>query len=174
MTRNGIATNASAITTPAVVNGRVIPNQSSRDFPTMPLRPRAISRATPPTTGGRTRGRVTRARTSPRPGNSTRASSQASGTPMTRLTAVAAVAQTSDSWSACHTSALVSSSGRLRQGARTSRAISGTTRNARPSNAGTRRGSGTAPLPPFRTRRRRGPPRRELVAAPDPSDFVTA
>ncbi len=49
--------------------------------PTRPRRPKTSSSATPPTTGGSTSGTVTSARTSRRPGNSTRASSQASGTP---------------------------------------------------------------------------------------------
>ena len=34
MTRNGIATNASATTTPAVVNGSVMPNVESSHCPT--------------------------------------------------------------------------------------------------------------------------------------------
>src|SRR5664279_1100552 len=60
-TRNGIATNVSATTTPAVVNGSVIPNQESRNRPTIPLRPSTSSSATPPTTGGSTSGSVTSA-----------------------------------------------------------------------------------------------------------------
>ena len=36
ITRNGIATNASATTTPGVVNGSVMPNHASRYWPTMP------------------------------------------------------------------------------------------------------------------------------------------
>ena len=83
-TRNGIATNVWASTTPAVVNGRRMPNQRSRYWPTSPRRPRAKNSATPPTTGGSTIDSVHRARTTPRPGKSTRASSQASGTPNTQ------------------------------------------------------------------------------------------
>src|SRR5688500_9363286 len=52
MTRNGIATNASASTTPAVVKGNEIPNHWSRYWPTTPRRPSTSSSATPPTTGG--------------------------------------------------------------------------------------------------------------------------
>ena len=100
MTRNGIATNASATTTPGVVNGSVMPNQASRYWPTMPRRPNASSSAMPPTTGGSTSGTVTSARASRRPGNSARASSHASGTPTTNEIAVAAVAVTSESRSA--------------------------------------------------------------------------
>ena len=61
-----------------------MPNHWSRYWPTNPLRPNASSSATPPTTGGSTSGRVTRARTSRSPGNSVRASTQASGTPTTQ------------------------------------------------------------------------------------------
>jgi len=41
MTRNGIATNVCATMTPAVENGRVMPNHWSRYWPTSPRRPRA-------------------------------------------------------------------------------------------------------------------------------------
>src|SRR5690606_5065457 len=64
ITRNGIATNASATITPAVVNGSDTPNHSCRYRPTNPRRPNASSNATPPTTGGNTSGTVTSARTS--------------------------------------------------------------------------------------------------------------
>ena len=47
-TRNGMATNVSAMTTAAGVNGRVMPNHWSRYCPTNPLRPNASSSATPP------------------------------------------------------------------------------------------------------------------------------
>ena len=83
MTRNGMATNVWATTTPVVVNGSVKPNQRSRYWPRRPRRPSEKNRATPPTTGGSTIDSVHSARTSPRPGNDTRASSQASGTPNT-------------------------------------------------------------------------------------------
>ena len=95
-----MATNVSAITTAAVVNGSVIPNAASSHSPTRPRRPSTSSSATPPTTGGSTSGTVTSARTRRRPGKSTRASSQASGTPSSRHSPVATVAVTSDSRSA--------------------------------------------------------------------------
>ncbi len=41
ITRNGMATNVWATTTPAVVNGKVMPNQRSRYWPTRPRRPSA-------------------------------------------------------------------------------------------------------------------------------------
>lgn len=119
-----------------MVNGRVIPKAESSQRPTIPLRPSTSSSATPPTTGGSTSGRVTRARITRRPGNSVRASSQASGTPSTSEIAVAAVAQISESRSACQTSALDSSAGSDRQGALTSRPTNGSTRKTSPSRAG--------------------------------------
>src|SRR5438067_1861945 len=61
MTRKGIATRVSARTAPAVVKGRWTPIEASAG-PSRPLRPKASSRATPPTTGGSTIGRVTSAR----------------------------------------------------------------------------------------------------------------
>ena len=60
----------------------------------------------PPTTGGSTSGTITRARARPRPGSRVRASSQASGTPSSMLTPVAAVAHSSDSRSAVQVSVL--------------------------------------------------------------------
>ena len=67
-----MATNVSAITTAAVVNGSVTPIEASH-APMRPRLPNASSSATPPTTGGRTIGSVVSARSRPRPGNSTRA-----------------------------------------------------------------------------------------------------
>src|SRR6266545_7354716 len=94
ITRKGIATNVSATTTPAVVNGRLIPNVASSQPPSSPRRPKTSSRATPPTTGGNTSGTVTSARANLRPGKLVRARSHASGTPSRRLTPVARVAVT--------------------------------------------------------------------------------
>src|SRR3954467_9008785 len=118
ITRNGIATNASAPTTPAVVNGSVIPNVESSQPPTRPRRPKTSSSATPPTTGGSTSGTVTSARTNRRPGKSARASTQARGTPRTRHTAVAIVAVSSDNRNAARIPGSVSRSGSVDQGAR--------------------------------------------------------
>ena len=83
ITRKGMATNVSASIAPSVVKGRVTPKRLSSHCPAMPLRPNASRRATPPTTGGSTMGSSTSARTTLLPGNGTRASSQASGTPNT-------------------------------------------------------------------------------------------
>ena len=66
----------------------------------MPRRLKAASRATPPTTGGSTSGSSTRPRTRARPGNGTRASTQASGRPNSTDSAVAPSEHTSDSRSA--------------------------------------------------------------------------
>lgn len=82
--RNGMATKVAASTAPEVWNGRVIPKVSSSQGPSSPRRPKARRSATPPTVGGSTIGRSTRDRTNALPGKSTRASSQASGTPRTR------------------------------------------------------------------------------------------
>ena len=61
-TKKGIETNTAATTDPAVVNGRVKPNQSFSHLPKKPCLPKAKSKAVPPTTGGRTIGRSTTAR----------------------------------------------------------------------------------------------------------------
>ena len=66
----------------------------------MPLRPKASNSTNPPTTGGSTSGSVTSARTRPMPGSRTRASTQASGTPSSSDSTVAALAHSSDSRSA--------------------------------------------------------------------------
>src|SRR3954447_21633920 len=129
ITRNGIATNASATTTPAVVNGRLIPNAESSQLPTRPRRPKTSSSATPPTTGGSTSGTVTSARTRRRPGNSARASTQASGTPSSTQNPVATVAVCNDSRSAVSTPGSVSRCGSVAHGARISRPANGSTRN---------------------------------------------
>ena len=107
ITRKGMDTNVWATTTPVVVNGRVRSNQRYNHWPTMPRRPSAKNSATPPTTGGSTIDRVVRARTTERPGNSTRASSQANGTPNTTEMAVAHSEQVMDRRSAVSASSLV-------------------------------------------------------------------
>ena len=95
-----MATKVSAMTTASGVNGIVSPNQESRYRPTNPVRPNASSSATPPTTGGSTSGRVTRARSRRWPGKLVRASTHASGTPTTREIAVLTVAVHSERVSA--------------------------------------------------------------------------
>ena len=141
-TRNGIATKHCARTTPSVVKGRVNPNHSSSQRPTTPRRPNARSSATPPTTGGSTRGRVTRALSSDRPRKWVRARTQASGTPSTTATAVELVAVTRDSRRASSTAGSRRMSGRLLQGVRSSMAARGTRRKVTPTAAGTASGHG--------------------------------
>lgn len=143
MIRNGIATNASASTTPVVVNGRVTPKVASSQPPSGPRRPKTSSSATPPTTGGSTSGTVTSARTSRRPGNSTRASNQARGTPRARQSSVARVAHWTESRSAVSTPGAVSRDPSDVHGVRSSRPPSGSTRNSRPRAAGTSSATGT-------------------------------
>src|SRR5450631_149549 len=145
MTRNGIATNVSATMTPAVVNGNVMPVHSSRSRPRMPWRPKARSRATPPTTGGSTNGSVTRARSTEIPRTRERARTQANDTPNTSDTAVAALAHTNDNLRASRTWLSANSRGRPRQGARTRSPAKGTSRNSAASNAGTPSGHGIVP-----------------------------
>src|ERR1700729_4081818 len=130
MIRNGMATKVSAITTAAGVNGMVSPNQVSSELPMKPVRPKASSSATPPTTGGSTSGRVTSARSSRWPGKRPRASSHASGTPMTREIAVAVVAVHSESWRAWVASAPLSAAARPLHGARIRSPASGSPRKA--------------------------------------------
>src|SRR5450631_3704496 len=145
ITRKGIATNVSATMTPAVVNGKVMPVHWSRSRPRTPCRPNASSRATPPTTGGRTSGNVTRARSSVIPRAVERARTQARGTPSTTEAAVAALAHTRDSRRASRTWLSARIDGRPRHGARTSSPASGASRNRAPSRAGTPSGQGIAP-----------------------------
>src|SRR5215207_4733072 len=99
-TRNGIATNVCATTTPGVVNGSVSPNQRSRYWPNNPRLPNEKKSATPATTGGSTMDSVHSARTMPRPGNRSRASTQASGTPNATESAAAHSEHCTDSRSA--------------------------------------------------------------------------
>ena len=123
MMRKGMATKASAMTTAAVVNGIWTPNTSYRTCPTSPRRPNASRRATPPTTGGRTSGRVTRARTHAPPKARLRHISQASGIPSTREIAVAASEVTSESRRATSAASDVSRVAKSPHGACASRAI---------------------------------------------------
>ncbi len=80
-TKKGSATNVAAIIAPAVVNGRVTPNQLSSFSPTKPFLPKANSNAVPPATGGRTMGKRTMARIILNPRNSALAKTQPSGIP---------------------------------------------------------------------------------------------
>ncbi|CAI4166363.1 hypothetical protein CCOS2040_14690 [Streptomyces albidoflavus] len=163
ITRNGIATKAAATTAPAVWNGRVSPKVDSSHGPSTPRRPKASSRATPPTVGGSTMGSSTSERTSALPGNGTRASSQASGTPISSESSSAQPETTSDSRSAWVTCGVVRWWSREGQSVLASTPTSGSSRKATPTSAGTSSPAGTprrtappAPAPglPDRT----GPP----------------
>src|SRR5919205_277098 len=147
MTRNGIATKVSAMTTAVVVNGMVTSRAWSSQRPTMPCRPSTRNSATPPTTGGSTSGTVTRARSTDRPRARERASPQASGTPRTRESPVAAVAETRLSRSACPTAGPASCGPSCPQGARMTRPASGRTRKATARTAGTSSGRGAPGSP---------------------------
>ena len=98
---SGIETNVVATIAPQIVNVSWMPAASSHR-PTTPLRPSAVRSATPPTTGGRTRGRITTARSTDRPGIDERASTQATGVPSTSESAAAASETSSDRRSAVH------------------------------------------------------------------------
>ena len=95
-----MATNVWAITTATVVNGTRTPNSKSTNWPAKPLRPNRYSSASPPTTGGSTKGRSTIARSTRMPGTCARASTTASGPPSRRHNRVDAAAVRSDSSSA--------------------------------------------------------------------------
>src|SRR4029077_822839 len=112
--------------------------------PSNPRRPKASSRATPPTTGGKTIGRTVTARSTARPGKVSRAKVHASGTPKTRAIAVADKDASSDRRSAVRTSAERSWSKVAPQGVRSTRPISGTTKNAAPIPASTSKPTGAA------------------------------
>src|SRR5665213_1050903 len=132
MMRKGIATKVSAITTPAVVNGRVMPNVESSQEPTSPRLPKASSSAIPPTTGGRTMGSVVSARSRLRPRNSTLAKTHASGTPKTSAITVADSEATSDSLRASTVSGAVRALIASPQGDRTIRPSRGRMKKAAP------------------------------------------
>ena len=91
-----MATNVSANTAPAVAKVNWTPVNWKIGRPRMPLRPNTNRRATPPTTGGRTMGRMVRARMTRLPRNVQRARSQANGIPNTRESPVAHSEHTSD------------------------------------------------------------------------------
>jgi hypothetical protein len=125
------------------VNGRVMPKVLSSHDPTRPRLPNARSKAMPPTTGGRTMGRVAKARRRFRPGNSTRAKTQASGTPRTSPMAVADSDAISDSFRASMVSGAVSDLTASPHGERTMRPSRGRMKNAAPIAARTATTIGT-------------------------------
>src|SRR4029453_3773008 len=110
--------------------------------PTSPARPSTVNRATPPTTGGSTNGIVISARSSDAPRKLGRASTQASGTPMSSTMIIEMVAVITDSFSACSAPGLVSTAAASIHGARTSRPTSGKIKNssARPAGAASSKG----------------------------------
>src|SRR5438445_1500127 len=112
--------------------------------PSRPRRPNASSRATPPTTGGRTMGSTVTARSTARPGKVSRARVQASGTPKTRAIAVADKEASSDRRSAVRTSGDRSWSQIALPGVRSTRPISGIRKNAAPIPASTSNATGAA------------------------------
>ena len=139
-----------------------------------PVRPNASSSATPPTTGGSTSGRVTSARRSRCPGKLLRASTHASGTPMTREIAVVTDAVHRERTSAWVASDPLRAAPRWRQGARISSPTSGSTRKPTAIRAGTSKGAGTDREAPPRAARlarsrvvRRDGAVRVTMAAPD-------
>ncbi len=107
ITRNGIATNVAASTAPEVWKGSVIPKVSSSHGPSNPRRPKASSRATPPTVGGSTMGSSTSERTNALPRKGTRASSHASGTPSSKDSPSAQKDTSNERRSACVVPGLV-------------------------------------------------------------------
>src|SRR4029077_4895512 len=124
--------------------------------PTNPVRPNASSSATPPTTGGSTSGRATRALSMRCPGKLVRASTHASGTPMTTEIAVLTVAVHSERVSAWVASDPLRAAPSLPHGARISNPASGRTRNRIAISAGASKGAGTdRDAPPRAVRRAR-------------------
>src|SRR6266516_1395904 len=108
-----------------------------------PVRPNASSSATPPTTGGSTSGRVTRARRSRCPGKLLRASTHASGTPMAREINVDVDAVHSERIRAWVASAPLRAAPIRPQGARISSPTRGSTRKPTAISAGASKGAGT-------------------------------
>src|SRR5580704_2023986 len=139
-----------------------------------PVRPNASSSATPPTTGGSTSGKVTRARSRRWPGKLLRASTHASGTPITTEIAVLAVAVHSERTRAWVASDPLRAAPSLPQGARISRPAKGKIKNAIAISAGASKGAGTDREVPPRAARlarsravRRDGAARVTMAAPD-------
>src|SRR3979409_256732 len=121
-----------------------MPKELASQPPSRPRRPKASSRATPPTTGGRTIGSTVTARSTPPPGKLIRANVQASGTPKTRAMAVAENDASRERRSAVRTSGERSWSQVVAQGVRRTRPISGMTKNAAATAASARKATGAA------------------------------
>src|SRR5881392_2113138 len=96
----------------------------------------------PPTTGGKTIGRTTSARSTLRPGKTPRASTHASGTPTSSEIPVAASETSTDNRSAVTAPTPRSVSASRPHGARTNKARTGRTTNPAPSAASATTGRG--------------------------------
>src|SRR5689334_13090794 len=110
-----------------------------RYWPTTPLRPQAMRSATPPTTGGRTSGTVSRARTQLVARLSERARNQARGVPSTRHSTAVVEVVVTERRSAGTTLGVARSDGMRAQSARSRSATSGTTSSSSASAAGSPR-----------------------------------
>src|SRR2546423_13449658 len=115
-----------------------MPKADASQPPTNPRRPKASSKATPPTTGGRTIGNTVTARRTARPGKVSRAKVHASGTPKTRAIAVAENEASRERRSAVRTSGDRSWSQAAAHGVRSTRPTRGMRKNAAPTPANTR------------------------------------
>src|SRR5680860_1620479 len=112
------------------------PATSRSVLPTTPSRPYAISSATPPTTGGSTRGTVTSARSHGVARCVDRAKSHASGVPISAQMTRVEVVVSSERRSAGTTVGLARWAGMPAQSAFSSSATSGTSRTAIATHAG--------------------------------------
>ena len=152
-----MATKVWAITTAAVENGTVIPNQASSSCPTGPVRPSRNSSVRPPTTGGRTSGSRTIERKTGRPGRSDLASTSARGVPNSRHSAVDVSPVCSESRRASRAASLEISVRKFGQSARSTSPAIGTAISPNPTTAGTHTGHGrVCPAEPVRLLRARG------------------
>jgi hypothetical protein len=125
------------------VKGNAKPVSRYSGRPSSPARPSTVNSATPPTTGGSTKGMVISARRSAAPGRPGRASIQASGTPMSSTMITETVAVIKDSCSACKAPAPVSTVAASVHGARITSPTSGKIKKSKATAAGTASSSGT-------------------------------
>jgi hypothetical protein len=128
-TKKGRETNVAAIIAPAVVNGRVTPNQLSSFSPMKPFLPRANSKAVPPATGGRTIGSRTTARRIFKPFIWLFAKTHPRGSPNRKQIAAADVATINDSVIDRRTDSSVAISMKVDHGVLCDNPINGTIKN---------------------------------------------
>src|ERR1700737_4249557 len=121
-----------------------MPKVVASQLPSKSRRPKASRSATPPTTGGKTIGSTATARSIARPGKLSRAKVHASGTPKTRAITVAENEASRERRSAVRTSGERSWSQVVDHGARSTRPISGITKNAAPMAASASNATGAA------------------------------